>query len=292
MHKNILTDQAVAELLPKRYPDSHKGTYGKVALICGSPAYPGAALLAVEAALRSGVGYTTLYAPKEVRDLVLARTPECVTYPIEALYETSIAETPLAKADAIVFGCGVGQEKQTADLLFSLLSSPLPMPILIDADGINLLAKRHDECKQIFTKQSKNIILTPHPLEFIRLFGGDIETLSANRESALQDAARDFSVTVLLKGHPTLIATKDGALWENPTGSSGLSKAGSGDVLSGLIGGFLAQGLSPIHAAALGAYFHGKAGDTLEQTLSPWGVTPSDLPLQIAKLLANIHPQS
>ena len=198
----------------------------------------------------------------------------------------------MAEADAIVFGPGVGQEKETEELLFSLLESPLKMPILIDADGINLLAKHPNKCKEILAKQTKNIIFTPHPLEFTRLFGGEVSSLLAHREQAVLDVARVFSATVLLKGNRTLVADPQGELWENPTGSSGLSKAGSGDVLSGLIGGFLAQGLSPLHAAVLGAYLHGKAGDTLEASLSPWGVTPSDLPLQIAKLLANSHPQS
>lgn len=284
--KSILTDKDIPALLPRRYKNGHKGSYGRVALICGSAAYPGAALLSVEAALRSGVGYTTLFAPKEVRELVLVRTPECVTYPIECLYQTDLLTTPLAEADAIVFGPGVGQEKQTEDLLFSLLQSSLKMPILIDADGINLLAKHPDKCKELFTKQTKNIVFTPHPLEFTRLFGGDMNELLSNRESFVLDAAKSFFATVLLKGHRTLVATKNGELWENPTGGAGLSKAGSGDVLSGLIGGFLAQGMETVAATTLAAYLHGKAADTLEQTLSPLGVTPSDLPLQIAKLLS------
>ena len=278
-----ITAQIAKSFLPKRKADSHKGSYGKLALICGSDRFPGAAVLAVKAALRSGVGYTTLYASSTVRSIVLTSCPECVCYPIEALYTASPALEPLQGADAVVFGPGVGQSEQTEALLWKLLSSPISCPILIDADGINLMAKKQEKCKELFALKTKNLIFTPHPLEFSRLFGVELNDLLKNRAAHALLAADISSAIVLLKGHRTLVASPASVVWENTTGSCALAKAGSGDVLAGLIGGFLAQGITPSHAAALGAYLHGEAGDILEAELSSYGVTPSDLPLAIAK---------
>lgn len=287
---SVLTDSDVSSLLPKRSPLGHKGMFGRVALFCGSDVYPGAAILATEAALRSGVGYTLLFAPPKVGETVLVRTPECIFSPInDILSAPAMQNTLLSTANAIVFGCGVGQSEETEQLLYQLLDSPVKAPILIDADGINLLAKRPKEAQTICRNSSKNIIFTPHPLEFSRLFGGTPKEMNANRLQAVKEAAKAFSATVLLKGHDSLIATPKGEVWQNPTGSSALAKGGSGDVLAGLIGGLLAQGMTPEYATAVGAYLHGKAGDVLEKIYSARGVIPSDLPKVIAQILAAVE---
>ena len=285
-----ITAQIAKSFLPKRKADSHKGSYGKLALICGSDSFPGAAVLAVQAALRSGVGYTTLYAPSSVRSIVLASCPECICYPIEILYDASSMLEPLKEVDAIVFGPGVGQSEQTEALLWKLLSSPLTCPILIDADGINLMSKSQDKCKELFTSKTKNLIFTPHPLEFSRLFGVELNDLLKNRAAHALLAADASSAVVLLKGHHTLVASPSSLLWENTTGSCALAKAGSGDVLAGVIAALIASdGGDRTELSALGVYLHGRGGDILSGSYSTLGVIPSELPEAVAVAIAELQ---
>ena len=282
----ILDEQTACAMLPLRLPNTHKGTYGKVGLLCGSDTYIGAGVLAAEGALRSGVGLTYLFSSPSVKDIVHLRMPECICADTPHL---SAPETlaPLSAMSALVVGCGWEKTEANRELLLWLLKEDTH-PIVIDAEGINLLAEDTEETKQILKNRTKSVIFAPHPLEFTRLFGGDVETVQNNRIEATKAAAKAFHATVLLKGDASVLVDHTGAYTINTTGSTSLAKGGSGDVLAGLIGGFLAEGLSAFDAAALATYLHGKAGEHLAERYTPYGARISDLPEAIACVLAHI----
>ncbi len=269
------TESYVKAHLPVRTANSHKGTYGRVLLLCGSGNMRGAAALAVLGALRMGAGLVTLASSREVIDALSA-----------ALYEALWLdrETPdlLERSDAmqaIGIGCGMGQTEHTRQLVTALLSRA-GAPLVIDADGINVLHGR----TRLLREAARSVILTPHPLEFSRLCGLPVEAIQSNREGIAKDFAAKYGVTLLLKGHGTVITDGENT-FVNPTGSSALAKGGSGDVLCGMLCALLAQGASPLDAAVIAAYLHGEAGQRLAAEYSEYGVLPSDLPAAAAKLL-------
>lgn len=272
------TDEAwVRRLLPRRTADSHKGTYGRAHLFCGSQRYPGAALLSCEAAFRVGCGMTYLTAPGDLRDMVLSRLPEVIFLP-----DAPAAEEPQG-ISARLCGCGCGNTVKTGELVAALLKRA-DAPLVLDADALNVLAADADGMSRL-RHAAAPVILTPHPAEFSRLFGISVEKVQADRPASALYAAKESGAVVLLKGHDTLIASPAGELLCNPTGSSALAKAGSGDVLAGVICGLLAEGAAPFAAAAIGAWLHGKAGDLLSEELSEYGVLPSELPRAVARVL-------
>lgn len=275
-----ITDEAyVRACLPHRRQNSHKGTYGRCMLFCGSEQYPGAALLAAEAAFRVGCGMTYLVSTPAVREAVLARLPEVIFLPQES------ADAP-ADVTARLCGCGSGNTPATARSVQHFLTLP-DVPLVLDADALNALSHT-DEPVFRLAAAACPIVLTPHPAEFLRLFGGSMDELCARRAEAALAAAKQSGAVVLLKGHHTVIASPTGEVMCNPTGSSALAKAGSGDVLSGVIAGLLAQGMAPFSAAVVGAWLHGKAGDVLAASRSEYGVLPSELPLAVAGVLADL----
>jgi len=274
------TTDWVRSALPPRKADSHKGTYGRAHLFCGSLRYPGAALLSAEAAFRVGCGMTYLTAPAALRDMVFSRLPEVIFLP-----ETSLADEP-SGVTARLCGCGRDITTQTGTLVLSLLALS-DVPLVLDADALNVLAAS-GEALHLLRNAAVPLILTPHPAEFSRLFGIPVGEVQADRPLAALRAAKESGAVIVLKGHDTLIAAPDGKLLCNPTGSSALAKAGSGDVLAGVICGLLAEGASPFAAAAVGAWLHGKAGDLLAKELSEYGVLPSELPRAVARVLAEL----
>ncbi|MBR6506301.1 MAG: NAD(P)H-hydrate dehydratase [Clostridia bacterium] len=260
----------LSQYIKPRPENSHKGTFGTLKLLCGSNKYTGAALLCCEGALRSGCGLVKLYTQENVALPVRVRLPEVIVCHYHEFKES--------KANAAVIGCGISDEYEN---LLSDILEDIECPCVIDADGINYIAKNIN----ILRKTNCNVVLTPHPMEFSRLTGIDVDTIQRNRVTLAEEFSRQYGCTLVLKGHGTVIATPDNKTVINTSGNSALSKGGSGDVLAGVIGSLLAQGYDPHTAAVLAVYSHGKAGDILSQEYGCSGVLPSDLPKVIGKLL-------
>ncbi len=259
---------------PPREADSHKGTYGTLLSVCGSYGMAGAALLAAKAALRCGTGLVVAALPDAVYPIIAAALPETVFAPYpEAGARAAVGLRQwLNKASALLVGCGLGTGSGEAELLSALLWEAV-CPIVLDADGINLVARHIDIVETI----SAPLILTPHPRELSRLLGCTVEDIRRDRTAATIEAVRRTGAVVVLKGHRTVIAAPSGEVWVNPTGNPGMAVGGSGDVLAGMIGGFVAQGFAPLDAARCGVYLHGLAGDRAAARLSQHAMLPSDI---------------
>lgn len=265
----------VAEHLPRRKAESNKGTYGRVLLIAGSGDMRGAAALALLGALRLGAGLVTLASERSVIDTLSTAIYE----PIWLDRDTPDLLERSDKMQCVAIGCGMGQAAGTKQLVRNLLLRA-GAPLVIDADGINVLGGH----AHILKEAKREVILTPHPLEFSRLCGLSVEDIQNDRVSTAKAFAKEYGVTLLLKGHHTVI-TNGEECFINPTGTSALAKGGSGDVLCGMIAALVAQGAAPLHAAAIAAYLHGLAGERLAEVYSEYGVLASELPAEAAKLL-------
>ncbi len=260
----LLQEDYIESLLKSRSRFSHKGTYGKALLIAGKNGMMGAAILATKACLRSGVGLVTTHVPEHSGALLQTTVPEALLS-IDRSELMFTDEVGGVGFDAVAVGPGIGIRKNTREALRYLLQH-CDKPLVIDADGLNILS----EHKEWFEFLPENSILTPHPKEFDRLTH---EHSSAyERWQSQLDFAQSNNVIVVLKGAHTSIAMPDGRCFFNSTGNSGMATGGSGDVLTGIILGLLAQGYSPEAAGLIGVYWHGKAADIyvekyLEQTL-------------------------
>lgn len=288
----VITPQLVAGWLPKRPRLSHKGTFGKVLLAVGSEAFPGAAYLSCAAAARAGAGLVTGAVPRPVWPLVAARLaePTWLSLPVQGEGALAGVVEPEAGAavaaaaatyNALVLGCGLGNNQATHGFVDQLLHHALPAT-LIDADGINCLASLPDWPERL----PAHCVLTPHPAEMARLCALDVADVLARRWELACTQAAAWRCTVLLKGPYTVVADPAGWLGILPIATPALATAGSGDVMSGLIGGLLAQGLTPFQAACAGAWVHGQAGLRCEQKIGRAGVIASDL---LAHLPAVLH---
>jgi len=248
-----VTEELIKSLLKMRISDSHKGDYGHALLICGSKGMAGAAVLACGGALKSGCGLVTVHLPAHERAAIYSNFPSAMVEGEEKSFFTQLPYN-LSKYNAIGIGCGLGQNLLTVAAFEDLLKQ-VKIPLVIDADALNILSKNVDLQNFI----PKNSILTPHIGEFKRLVGG-----WQNDEEKIEKA-RNFTyekqVFLLLKGANTMIFSPKKEIFVNTTGNAGMAKGGSGDVLTGLITGLYARGYSPKEAAIIGAFFHGKAGD-------------------------------
>ena len=273
MHIESLTMDRARKLLPARDPFGHKGTFGKVLLLCGSKGYTGAPWFAAMGALRSGTGLVYLGVPESIYDIEAVKLNETVIFPLPeetgTLSEKALPEIlkRLPGMDAVLIGCGLGQSAGTEALVQAVLQQAA-CPVILDADGINVMVKHKD----ILRRRANPTILTPHYGEFLRIGGIPAE----NPMEAAEKLAGDLNVIVLLKGHETCV-TDGNRGFINHTGNSGMAKGGSGDLLAGVILGFLGQGMLPLEAAACGAFFHGAAGDLAAQEFSEYGMIPTDL---------------
>lgn len=268
-----LTANTVSELLPNRKPDTHKGDYGKILLLCGSRGFTGAAVLSALGALRSGAGLVYLGVPESIYAIEAIKLTEPIVFPLpdeNGMISCVAAEQVrkmLPQMDAVLIGPGLGQSNGTDCLLQTVLNN-FSGPVVIDADGINLISKHI----HMLRERTGITILTPHAKEFERI-GGD---LSKDRVDAALEFALRWKCILLLKGHHTVVT--DGVhTYINPTGNPGMAVGGSGDVLAGIIASLLGQGIEPLEAAACGAYLHGQAGDICAQEIGQYGMLPSDM---------------
>ncbi len=259
--------------LPKRNANSHKGTYGKVLVIAGSPTISGAAYLAAASAYRMGAGLVKIYTPEENQLAMQTLLPE-------ALLEIYDRKRPSVKqlrktiewADVIVLGPGLGTDR-IAEKIVRYVISKSKVPVVIDADGINVLAKN----KTCLLDTDAPIVLTPHIQEMARLSGKSKEQILQDPFGIAKEFTENYPVTLVLKDARTVIAKKQELTFLNTSGNCGMATGGSGDVLAGIIGGLIAQGMNELEGARLGVFVHGKAGDAAAQTKGAYSMLARDI---------------
>ena len=282
--------ELACSLLPAREENSSKGSFGKLMMLTGSSTYPGAAHLSLEAALRSGVGYVTYVGEKELCDTLLLKLPEAIYKPFSLPAATEEDLDTLVRCSrsqsAILVGSGSSKSEGLFELIKRLMRED-GAPLVLDADAINVMAENPTLARELIRSSQRKIILTPHPLELSRISGIPTDTIQSNRLDIAVRFAYENNVVLVLKGAGTII-TDGNRTYINSTGSSALAKAGSGDVLAGHLAALAASGMDALRASALAVYLHGLAADILAKELSSFGVTPSDLPREIAKCIAKI----
>ena len=269
----LIDREYVRSLMPRRDPAGHKGTFGKVYLLGGSVGYTGAPVLCAAAAERSGCGLVLLGVPESVWPAAAVKCWGAMPHPLperDGRLSPDAEEEIRRRAagcDAVAIGCGMGRGEESDLLLRRLLT--VEKPLVLDADGINALEGHIDT----LPRRSCATVLTPHDGELARI-GGD---MTAPRESSAAAFAAAHGVYLVRKGHRTLVAAPDGRLAVNTTGNDGMAKGGSGDILTGLLTGLLAQGTEPFAACCAAVWLHGRAGDLAAEKKGRRGMTPPDI---------------
>jgi hydroxyethylthiazole kinase-like uncharacterized protein yjeF len=281
-------------MLPRRRREAHKNRFGKTLVLAGSTGLTGAAKLCAESALRSGAGMVTLGCPARLNAIFEAGLTEVMTVPLPDTPSGSLKsaavtalEQSLDWCDVVALGPGLGSEAETRGFVVELLKSGAHHPLVIDADGLNHLA----DDTAVLKAYEHEVVLTPHLGEFARLTGMAHDEISQNPVSAITQYAQAWGVVILLKGATTLVANPAGEVYFNLTGNSGMATAGSGDVLTGLIAGFLGQGLDATQSAVLAAFVHGAAGDAAAARLGERGMTAGDLLERIPATMKELEEQ-
>ncbi|MEZ5420158.1 MAG: NAD(P)H-hydrate dehydratase [Vicinamibacterales bacterium] len=260
----LLTREYVRTLVAPRSPDAHKGDFGRVLVVAGSRGMTGAAVLAARSALRAGAGLVTLATPASVQPIVAAMGAEFMTLPLadeDGRVSVEAVEQVLAMdVDVVAVGPGLGGGPAVTAFVRALLDR-CETPLVVDADALNACA---GDPGVLAGRDGRPLVITPHPGEMARLVGAAAADVQADRVGVAREFAARHQVTVVLKGYRTLIALPDGDVFVNPTGTPGMATAGSGDVLTGMLAGTLAQLLDPPAAAQLATYLHGAAGELAE----------------------------
>lgn len=270
---------AARALLPPRKPDDHKGTYGHLFVVSGARGFTGATRMTCEAAYRSGVGLVSAGIPRPLADVLSAALLETMTLPLPATDAETFAYSALEPAlsfaqekDAVAIGPGVSQHDETRRFVLDFIRR-CPLPMVIDADGLNCLSS---DVAALDESDSPRIV-TPHPGEMARLVGAGTMEVQQDREKVAARFAKGHRCVVVLKGYRTVVADAEGHVAVNPTGNSGMGTGGTGDVLTGILGGLLAQGMAPFDAAVLSVYAHGLAGDIAAELKTMRGMIAGDV---------------
>ena len=286
----LAEESDIRTLLPPRVLDTHKGDFGRLAIVAGSRGKAGAAALAARGALRGGAGLVTVFCASSIESAIVGALPEAMTFALPER-EGALAEEGaplllrrLEEFDAAVFGPGLGTAPGTVALLERVLARA-PIPAVVDADGLNAFAGR----PAFFGRGGAPRVLTPHPGEAGRLLGRSARDIQKDRLGAARLLARRARAVALLKGAHTLIAAPAGEVAANPTGTPLLATAGSGDVLSGLIGALLAGGLTPREAAVAGAWLHGAAAERLAASLGDAGLLAHEVADAVPRVRAALQ---
>jgi NAD(P)H-hydrate epimerase len=277
--------------MPSRPVDAHKGTFGTLLIMGGVEGYTGAGILAARAAQRCGAGLVKTTVRESLNFVYETSLPEAVTLPIGE-DETGFSEDGLKRlrsewqnASAVIAGPGWGQDSSWEPVLKELILNG-DNPLLLDADALNLLVSHMDW----LNKRKEPAVITPHPGEMARLTGLTIDAINNNRLDTAKKAARDWQSVVVLKGAGTIIASPEGEAVINLTGNQGMAKAGSGDVLAGVIGSLMAQGMKTFDAAAVGCWIHGRAGDLAVKQMGSASLTAGDLIEKLPEVFTNLPP--
>ena len=262
----LISASDVTPTLPARRHSAHKGDFGHLLIVAGSEGYTGAPVLCAHAAARSGVGLVTLAVPRAVYPIIAANCPpEIMPQPVDGVPDTT-------GFDAVAVGPGLGQRAETQEMVRELICQSTA-PLVLDADALNVLAQ---DLSVLKTARAP-VVVTPHPGEMGRLIGKTATAVQAHRWEIAKHFAQKHGVVMVLKGAGTVVTDKSGKLWINATGNPGMAKGGMGDVLTGMIGAFLAQGLSPLDAARAGVFLHGSAGDIARERHGERALLASDV---------------
>ena len=272
------------KLLPKREEDSNKGSYGKLLIIAGSKGMAGAAYLNAHAAYMAGAGLVRIYTAKDNRAILQTLLPEAIITTYEDFEQVEVIRL-LEWADAVCVGSGLGQSK-TAERILKTVIDYVRVPCLIDADGLNLLADNKNYLRHI---EGRRFVITPHMKEMSRVTGDSVENLKKDRVEFLKQFVETLRIVCVLKDSRTLIAGEERGIRLNQTGNCAMAKAGSGDVLAGIIAGFMAQGKELEEAASLGTYVHGLSGDLAKIEKGVYSVMARDLIEYISKALMELE---
>jgi len=284
-------DTSTANLLKSRNKEAHKGANGHLFILAGSEGKTGAALLSAQGALRMGTGLVSCGVPRELNPIFETALAEAMTIALPASAQAlSPEDSPRINSlmqgkDAVVVGPGIGTDNSTADLVLQLYCDS-PLPMVLDADGLNILAAHRESIRLAQGPR----IFTPHPGEMARLLGISSGEIQANRLQASQwlaEASDCPALITVLKGAGTVVSGNDGRYALNTSGNPGMGTGGMGDVLSGIIGGLLAQGYPPWEAATLGVYLHGLAADILAQS-QPYGYTATEVAQALPRVLGGL----
>jgi hydroxyethylthiazole kinase-like uncharacterized protein yjeF len=292
---DLLDSKTVSALLPRRPMDGHKGTFGHVLVVAGSRNFVGASSLASMAAYRTGAGLVTLATPESVYRLLAPQTQEVTFLPLPETADGIVSPAgieivlrALPSMDALLVGCGLSQTDSSRRFVSDLLlSQSLPVPCVLDADALNNLATTHQWWKRL----NAHAVLTPHPGEMGRLVEHSVDELQKERVNVSKDAARRWGQVVTLKGAFTIIASPTGSTRLNPNANPALGSGGTGDVLSGMIVGLMAQGLSPYDAASCGVYLHSLAGSAWSNRNGNSGLLASDLLSEIPQVMKALREE-
>ncbi|MBZ2176020.1 NAD(P)H-hydrate dehydratase [Schnuerera sp. xch1] len=290
--KDIIIPKYIKRMLPKREKDSHKGTYGRVGIIAGSKGMTGAPYLSAMAALRSGSGLVYAIVPDAISNILSVKLTEAIIKPIGNNIDhfTMDSVKEILKAiegmEALAIGPGMGTDEERIELVKEILLT-FHKPVVIDADGINCISKDNPD---VLLNRQEPTIITPHPGEMSKLVKTRIEDIQKNRVEYSKYVSNRYKIITVLKGAGTIVSSEKGEVYVNTTGNAGMATAGSGDVLTGVIAGFLGQNIDPYKAAILGVYCHGLAGDLAEIDKGQYGMIARDILQNIPKSINKIQP--
>lgn len=291
VNKYMATDSYenyIKKLLPQRPENSHKGTFGHVLNVAGSGFYTGAAYFSSISALKVGCGRVTLASSETCCRAVSALSPDIILKPLKETKEKTIhpqsvreIEKKLDKSSVVSVGCGLSMNSETMKFLKELIKilNKYTIPVIFDADGLSIIGKL------MISKLPQNTILTPHPKELSDLMGVRVDDILKQPEFWIKECCEKYNCTTVLKLHKTIVADSKGNFYVNNTGNSALSHGGSGDILCGMISGFLSQGLSCFEASVLSVYLHGRAAEIASEELTEYSTLSSDLLNYIPKAI-------
>jgi NAD(P)H-hydrate epimerase len=283
--------QDILQLLPKRAPDAHKGSCGRVLVIAGAQGFSGAAAMTAQAVLKLGAGLVVLGLPQSLNGLMETKLTEVITWPLPETKEKTLAQAAAAAVikrlpefNCLVIGPGLTTNRETVFFVKEVLAANENTPQLLDADALNCLA----ETPEVLAQLKAPTLITPHPGELSRLLKVSVSQIQANRLYWAQEAFKRLQVVVLLKGAGTIVQTESYS-YINPTGNAGLATAGTGDILAGMIGALMAQGLTVSEAALAGSYLHGLAADIAVKDLTEFCLIATDLLVYLPKAIKSLR---
>lgn len=279
----IINKELVENLIPKRNPISHKGTYGRIGVIAGSLGMTGAAYLTSQSCLRSGSGLVYSIIPKNLAHIMEIKTTEVITKPVEdegkghfTIKSIEGIKEIIKDLDVIALGPGLGVDEDRIRVVDEILRST-DIPIILDGDGINCVSKN----TKVLMEGKSDVIITPHPGELARLLDKSVNEIQKDRIKSAKITSKMFGVITVLKGANTIICDKEGNIYINKTGNAGMATAGSGDVLTGVISSFVGQNTKITDSAIAGVYIHGLAGDLASFDKGEYGLIASDIVEQL-----------
>lgn len=287
----LMTNNDIVGVLPIRSEDAYKNICGTVLVVAGSAGFTGAACLTAESVLRSGAGLAYLAAAKSLNVIFEQRLVEVITVPVEdngiGCLTIENGDEILSKAETetvVALGPGLGTNPSTVNLV-KLILEKIDKPMVLDADGLNALSN----FPELITQYKNDLVLTPHPGELSRLIGKSSKEILQDRIEIARQTAQSWGKVLVLKGSPTVVADNDGTVYINPTGNAGMATGGSGDVLTGVIAGLMAQGTRAIDAAIAGVYIHGLAGDLAKKQRGEMGMIAGDILEYVPKALCTVQ---